>query len=286
MPSPRPIGVFAKTFPGTTADAVLGAAAEAGIRHVQFNLSCVGLPTVPPEIDASVGRFIAVASMHHGVSIAAMSGTCNLADPDASVRAEWVRRLAGLAALCADCGIPVLTLTTGTRHRTDLWAGHPDNTSVEAWHDAEGSLRELLRLTDGLPVALAFEPEGASITRTVDDALRMINSAESDRFRSRLRVVLDVANLIEPADSAQLPRLLRDDVPKLRDRIALLHAKDRAANGDVVPPGEGVIDFAAVFQAAADAGYTGPAIMHGLDADRVPAAREHLQRVASRVAAD
>ena len=41
------IGIFAKTFVRPTLDATLDAVAAHGVRVVQFNLSCAGLPTLP-----------------------------------------------------------------------------------------------------------------------------------------------------------------------------------------------------------------------------------------------
>ena len=40
------IGIFAKTFVRPTLGETLDAVAEHGVRTVQFNLSCVGLPTL------------------------------------------------------------------------------------------------------------------------------------------------------------------------------------------------------------------------------------------------
>lgn len=281
--SDLPIGIFAKTFSGTTADTVLGAVAATGIRHAQFNLSCLGLHTVPDTIPLGAAKEIRDAQRHHSVSISALSGTCNLDDPDQAVRSEWVRRLANLAILCASARIPVLTLTTGTRHPTDLWAAHPDNTTPAAWADARSSLAHLIRQTRGLRVTFAFEPEPSSITRSVADAVRMLDELANVHPWPRVGVVFDAANLVDPSDPDSLPRLLRDDVPKLRQRIALMHAKDRAADGCVVPPGQGVIDFAACIRAARGAAYDGPAIMHGLEPADVPAALAAMTR-ASRVA--
>ena len=45
-------GFFAKTFPGTNAATVLRAAFHAGFSCVQLNMACVGLPSMPHEIEA------------------------------------------------------------------------------------------------------------------------------------------------------------------------------------------------------------------------------------------
>jgi hypothetical protein len=77
---PLPIGIFARTFPGSSVGPVMQAVAGAGIRHVQFNLSSVGLETVPTIIPSSVEREISSYSDQYHVSIDALSGTCNLSE--------------------------------------------------------------------------------------------------------------------------------------------------------------------------------------------------------------
>ena len=62
----------------------------------------------------------------------------------------------------------------------------------------------------------------------------------------------------------------------LADRILLVHAKDRAADGAVVAPGRGVIDFDHCFRTLAAAGVLVPVITHGLEAADAPAAARVL----------
>ena len=40
------LGIFAKTFPRPTLEETLDAVADHGLTHVQFNMSCIGLPTL------------------------------------------------------------------------------------------------------------------------------------------------------------------------------------------------------------------------------------------------
>ncbi len=46
-----PLGIFAKTFPRPTFEAALDEVAALELKSVQFNFTCVGLPTLPePEM--------------------------------------------------------------------------------------------------------------------------------------------------------------------------------------------------------------------------------------------
>ena len=72
------LGIFAKTFVRPTLEETLDAVVDHGLRHVQFNMSCAGLPTLPERIDESLCRWIAQSLRARGVTMAAISGTFNL----------------------------------------------------------------------------------------------------------------------------------------------------------------------------------------------------------------
>ena len=76
------LGIFAKTFPRPTLEETLDAVAGHGLTHVQFNMSCVGLPTLPERIDEELVSWIARSLRERGLTMAAISGTFNLCDPD------------------------------------------------------------------------------------------------------------------------------------------------------------------------------------------------------------
>ena len=77
------LGIFAKTFPRPTLEETLDAVAGHGLTHIQFNMSCMGLPTLPDKLDE--GSCVWIAQMLHerGLTMAAISGTFNMVDPNA-----------------------------------------------------------------------------------------------------------------------------------------------------------------------------------------------------------
>ncbi len=272
-PALLPIGIFARTFPGRTADLVFGAIAASGIRHTQLNLSCVGLETVPDRVPPLVIDEISNISRQYRVNISALSGTCNLIHPDAARRNVLVRRLANLAEVCDTLAIPVLTLSTGTRDPDDLWRAHQDNQSPAARDDLRRSLHALLDATAGTRVTLAFEPEASNVIQTADQAATLLEEFDTPR----LAAILDSTNLLGDAPVSQQAAIITHATAALRGRVALAHAKDTDASHRVVAPGSGQIDFAAFLRALHErADYTGPVIMHGLAAAEVPAALQHL----------
>jgi sugar phosphate isomerase/epimerase len=263
------LGIFAKTFPGTTAEAVLSAARDAGYGCVQFNLACCGLPPMPDALPPGIAASIAGASARTGVAIAALSGTYNMIHPDTAVRAQGLRRLELLLSEARAVGTPLVTLCTGTRDAADQWRRHADNDGPEAWADLVTEMEKAAALAERFDVDLGIEPEHANVVSAAPHAARLLREVPSPR----LRIVLDPANMVEDADTDQAT-LFAEACDLLGDRIAMAHAKDRDAAGAVVPAGSGIVDFDAFFVALSRVGFTGPVVTHGLAAaDAVTVAR-------------
>ncbi len=263
------LGIFAKTFPGATAETVLAAARGAGYGCVQFNLACCGLAAMPDALPPGTAAGIAAASTRTGVEIAALSGTYNMIHPDPAIRAQGLRRLELLLSEARAMGTGLVTLCTGTRDAADQWRHHPDNDRPEAWSDLLTEMEKAAALAERFGVDLGIEPEHANVVNGAPRAARLLRDIPS----GRLRIILDPANMIEGAESDQ-HRLYAEACDLLGPRIAMAHAKDRDAQGAVVPAGGGIIDFPVFFAALARAGFSGPVVTHGLEAeDAAPVAR-------------
>ena len=135
------LGIFAKTFPRPTLEETLDAVAGHGLTHVQFNMSCAGLPTLPERIDEDLCVWIARSFRERGLTMAAISGTFNLCDPDAVAAADNLRRLDVLAAACRWLDTRIITLCTGTRDPEDMWKWHPENVRRSTWERLVASMR-------------------------------------------------------------------------------------------------------------------------------------------------
>jgi sugar phosphate isomerase/epimerase len=256
------IGVFAKTFPGSEPAGVLAQAATAGFEGVQYNMACSGLAAMPDEISDAVTRAVAEAAVKTGQQIFAVSGTYNMIHPNPAVRRAGERRLEVIAAACRKIGTSLVTLCTGTRDAEDQWRHHPDNGSAEAWRDLLSSFEVAIAIASRHDVQLGIEPELANVVNSAEAARRLINEMKSDR----LRIVLDPANLAEEAEDSKRRRIIAQAVDVLGDRIAMAHAKDRAADGRVATAGKGVVDFRHFLAALNAAGFDGPLVAHGFDA--------------------
>jgi sugar phosphate isomerase/epimerase len=125
-----PVGIFAKTFAGTTPLEVLTQARDAGYDVVQYNMACSGLPSLPLEVAQVHVDAMRAAIDATRVQIVALSATANLIHPDTQVREAGLQSVAVLACVAKQLGIPVLTLCSGSRNAADQWAAHKDNVSA------------------------------------------------------------------------------------------------------------------------------------------------------------
>ena len=254
------LGIFAKTFPGTTPLVVLQAAAAAGYASVQYNMACSGLNPLPDEVTAEVAQTVHDASSVTGVAIAAISATYNMTHPDHAKRRAGRSSFAVIAAQARAVGSSLLTVGSGRMDGEDQWRQHPDDDSSAAWNEMIAEFRALIEIADQHDILIGVEPELANIVSSAEKARTLIDSLGSDR----IRIVLDPANLVEVAAPEARRATIAEAVNLLGDRIIMAHAKDRHADGSFATAGKGVVDFPHFLGALARAGFNGSLVTHGL----------------------
>ena len=136
--------IFARTYPLGPADQLLSSIARDGYEGMQFNLSCLGLASLPDSVPAGDLTAFAEAARERSLAIAGLSGTYNMAHPDKALRRAARARFANVVAAAPLLGTPIVTLCTGSRNADDMWAAHPDNASAAAWTDMRAELDRLL----------------------------------------------------------------------------------------------------------------------------------------------
>ena len=269
------LGIFAKTFPGTEPAAVLTAVRQAGYETTQFNLACAGLPSMPDAVPADAIAAIHAAARSTDVSLAALSGTYNMAHPDKAIRDDGLRRLAVVIETAAALDIPLVTLCTGSRNAADQWAYHPDNATPTAWSDMAAEMEKALTLAEAAGVDLGIEPEQANIVTSAKDATKLIREMGS----KHLKIVLDPANLFEHATPGEARAIVAAAIDEAAGHIASAHAKDRHGDGRFATAGQGIVDFPDFVARLKAAGFDGPLVTHGLSADEAPGVAAFLRRL-------
>ena len=275
------IGIFAKTFPRPNLEATLDAVRAHGLGCVQFNLACVGLPSMPDQLEDSVAEWVRRATEARAIQMAAISGTFNMSHPEPREREAGLRRLRILAAACARLGTRVITLCTGTRDRQDMWRRHPDNDTPQAWQDLTACMSHALQIAEEYGVVLAFEPEVSNVVDTARKSRRLLDEMQSPR----LKIVMDAANLFHQGELARMPAVLAEAFELLAEDVVIAHAKDLSHDGAAghQAAGTGALDYGLYLRLLRGMGYDGPLILHSLDEVQVDQAvaflRDQLQEV-------
>jgi sugar phosphate isomerase/epimerase len=266
--------VFTRTYPFTNAAEVFAAAAADGYRGVQCNLVSAGLPTLPEQLPDGLAENIKHQAHAAGVALAALSGTYNMAHPDANVRAWSRKALGNVIEAARRMGAPVVTLCTGSRDPHDMWKHHPDNQGALAWSVLRSELDFAVPLAEAAGIKLAIEPEPGNVVNHAQAARRLLDEVASPL----LGIVLDPANLLSPATLPQQQEIIAKAAQLLGGSLLLAHIKDIDPSGRVTAAGRGAVDFPAFVAALRSVAYDGALIAHGF-------AQENAAEV-SRVLAD
>ncbi|MGR9221215.1 sugar phosphate isomerase/epimerase family protein [Rhizobium leguminosarum] len=272
------IGIFAKTFPGSTPLEVLKAARDAGYASVQYNMACSGLSSLPTEVSDEVANAVATASQQTGVNVSAISATYNMIHPDLATREAGRRSFEAIAAQAKLMGSQLLTVCTGSCDAQDQWRHHPDNDTGSAWSEMVKEFRHLVQIAERYDVRIGVEPELANVINSAHKARTLLDTMQSDR----IVIVFDPANLFEKEEPEAQKAIIETAVHLLEDRIEIAHAKDRNADGGFATAGKGVIDYPHYISALRDAGFRGDLITHGLAANEAAGVSDFLHSVLGR----
>lgn len=257
------LGVFAKTFDGSSPDTVLAACRDAGFDCVQYNMACSGLGALPEAISPGIAEDLSAAARSTGIGIAALSATYNMADPDQDRRRAGRAAFTSIAGLAAALACPMLTVCSGSLDATDRWRRHPGNDDPASWRDMCREFEILCAIAETNNILIGVEPEPANIVSSAQRAADLLASFAG----GPIRIIFDPANLIEGIAPRDHRTTLDEALDLLGPMIALVHAKDRFAGGAVAPAGKGVVDWLHLLRRLAGCGFDGPVIAHGMEAD-------------------
>ena len=260
------IGVFAKTFPGDAPRAIFTACRDAGFQTVQYNMTCSGLDPLPVAIPAMTARQVGSAAGKSGMHVAAISATYNMTDPDPGRRMAGQRAFRVIAKRAADMGADMLTVCSGSMDPHDKWRRHSANDEAQSWTEMCREFEIICDLAEQHDILIGVEPEPANIVSSAAKAAQLLREFPG----SRLRIILDAANILEDVASEHHHRTIDRALELLGPAITLAHAKDRYEDGSVAPAGSGIIDWHHVLAGLSGIGFAGPLIAHGMSADEAP----------------
>jgi sugar phosphate isomerase/epimerase len=156
-----------------------------------------------------------------------------------------------------------------------MWRRHPDNGSPAAWRDLLESMRQAVRIAEEHDITLGVEPEVSNVIDSAGRARRLLDELAS----SRVKIVIDAANLFHAGELARMAEVLDEAFDLLGPDIALAHAKDLVRDGEAgdQPAGSGLLDYPRYLALLSRADYDGPLILHGLSEAAVPSTVQRMR---------
>ncbi|HVX46637.1 MAG TPA: sugar phosphate isomerase/epimerase [Mycobacteriales bacterium] len=269
------LGIFSEAFLRPDPADAASALAAAGFGVTQLNWPSLGLDELPDPANPPDYEGIRTAYDGAGVRICAVSGTYNMIHADPDVRRAGTQQCLGVIAGAPRLGTDVVTLCTGTRTVESMWRAHPDNTSAQAWADLRATFDELLPAAEAAGVRLGVEPEPSNVIRDTEQAVRLVNELGTDA--RHIAVVLDPANLLNPAALSEQESDLTRGFRELGERACAVHAKDLTTDGRFGPPGTGILDYDLVHRLYDELPVIVPVVIQDTIESDVPRVREFLR---------
>ncbi len=160
--------------------------------------------------------------------------------PDPAERARGHARLETLAAAASRSVDPTHhALHRHTRSGRSMAVAPGKRRSRRLVGPASRRWKSQSRSPTVIDVDLGIEPELANVVNSAEKARKLIDQIGS----SRLKVVLDPANLFEAETLDDQRRIVAAAIDRLADRIVMAHAKDRRPDGEFTTAGKGVLDY-------------------------------------------
>jgi sugar phosphate isomerase/epimerase len=256
------LGLLSPEFASDSLNSNLEAIAATGAKAVQFDLASAVGDTFPTEVSEATLQAINGGFSDRQLTLAALSGTYNMIDPDPQARAVGAEGLTRVIAWASRLGTEVVTLCTGSRDPNSMWRRHPDNDTPEAWADLLVQIEQAVRVAEECGVTLGVEPEIGNTINSVHKARRLLDEVKSPH----LKIVMDGANIFQRGQLSQMRAVLDQAFALLGPDIVLAHAKDLDTDGEAghVAAGRGRLDYPYYMELMQKSGFAGSIILHAL----------------------
>jgi sugar phosphate isomerase/epimerase len=256
------LGLLSPEFPSVSLGDNLDAIAATGAVSVQFDLASAVGRTFPTELSQDIVEAIRAGFAQRRLTMAALSGTYNMIDPNPEARALGAEGLNRVIDLAPSLGTRLVTLCTGSRDPGSMWQKHPGNDTPEAWADLLVQMEKALIVAENHGVTLGVEPEVGNTINSVVKGRRLLDEIRSPR----LKIVMDGANIFQRGQLPKMRQVLDEAFELLGSVIALAHAKDLDQDGEAghVAAGRGRLDYPYYMELLKASGFEGSIILHAL----------------------
>jgi fructoselysine 3-epimerase len=206
---------------------------------------------------------LAISNLHAGNKY--LLGTMDepsLVSPDEPSRQKRLEANKAAIDLAVELGVNIVAITSGASHRT--------MSAFDSWHYLVDGLHQCIKYAEESGVTMILEPEPELFIRSITDFLSLTDELGSS---SHFGLNLDIGH----------SHCMYEDIPSIirecKSLLVHVHLEDIAGRQHKhLIPGEGDIDFAPIFQALSDIGYSGYVSLELQDHCDDPASAAALSR--------
>lgn len=268
------IGVFSKTYNGSSLETVFPYIYKDEIESIQFNFSCVGLDPMSLNVDESILDKINTYKDKYNIRIDALTGTFNMIDPDLEAKNKAIEQFKYQCYLASRIGAPIITLCTGSKN-IDKWVWDDRNNLESSYLELLDTTRKIIKYAEEYGIILAVETEQANVINTPLKARKYLDDINSPN----LKIVLDCANLFNLDNINNVDGTIKQAFELLGKDIVSAHAKDVNKELKFVCTGDGIVNYELFISLLRKYNYDGSILMHGLKQEEIIKGRDYLRRI-------
>ncbi|MHB9028042.1 MAG: sugar phosphate isomerase/epimerase family protein [Candidatus Latescibacterota bacterium] len=228
-------------------------------------------------------RELAAALAKYDVTFFDMHAAVNNIHPDPAER----KRINGFTIRQMEAaervGCPLVTTHVGScaDHATHA---HPDNWTWATWKLSISSMRQILKDTEGMKVALAIEPNDVVQVNTPLACRHLV-----DEVGPRLKICMDPVNMSGLANHFRKTEFIEECFDLVGEDIIVCHAKDIVLEGGLHPnfvqaePGKGTMDYETYLVRMSRLAWPRTLFLEHLAAERYPDVKAFIEGTAARL---
>ena len=221
----------------------------------------------------------------YDVAFVDMHANANNIHPDLTERQKENRWTILECEAAERVGCPHVTTHTGSCAPSAI-AMHPDNWTWETWKLSVKVMKQILKDTAGMKVALVIVPDNLATINCPRAHKQLIE----DVGDPRLKVCLEPVNMMNIAFYFRSTELFEEAFDLLGEHIAIAHAKDSYILPDKmsmylteVPPGEGVLDYETYLVGLSRLTYPRTLLIEHMPDEKYAGAKRFIEETAARV---
>ena len=222
------VGVRAHDFGKLPAEELAARIAARGLSCVQLAVSkaIAGISLSPGDLNPGLAWHVGQAFQRQGVQVAVLGCYINLSHPDPAARRPLLELFKDHLRYARDFGCSVVATETGSLNPD--WSYHPDNKTETAFAALVPTVAELVEEAERFGVIFGIEGVASHVLCTPTRIRQLLDEIGSNN----LQVVFDPVNLLSIDNYRDQDRLVQESFDLFGDRIAIIHAKDYAVEGN------------------------------------------------------